>query len=72
MTTSAMSIQQILESIDTLGKEEQCMIHDILERRLIENNRDEWILLKEQALEDYHTNNVKRGNLDELMADLDD
>ncbi len=48
------------------------MIHDILERRLIENNRDEWILLKEQALEDYHTNNVKRGNLDELMTDLDD
>jgi hypothetical protein len=71
MTEPAVSIQHILETVASLTYEDQVMIHDILERRLIEEERDKWKTLKEQAIEDYRMNRVKIGNVADLMADLD-
>ena len=47
------------------------MIHDILERRLVEEERDAWGTRKEEAIKDYQMDLVKKGNVEDLMADLD-
>ena len=71
MTESASNIHEILKTIGSLTYEDQVMIHDILERRLIEEERDAWVTLKEEAIKDYRMNLVKKGNVEDLMADLD-
>ncbi|MGI0480470.1 hypothetical protein ACN4EE_06735 [Geminocystis sp. CENA526] len=62
---------QILEMIDYLSLDEQDDLINIIRHRQIEKRREEIALNITQARQDYQQGNVFRGDVDDIIAELD-
>jgi len=70
--TQAPSFDVVLESVEALSIEEQEVLLDLVRRRLIERRRAEIAQNIAKAQEEYRTGQVRRGTIDELMAELNE
>lgn len=61
---------QILEMIDNLPMDEQDDLINIIRHRQIEKRREEIARNIDQARQDYQQGNVFRGDVDDIIAEL--
>jgi len=74
MTEAAMksSFQELIESVEALPLDDQQILMDIINRRIIEQRREELVADMEESLEDYRKGEVRIGTVDDLLSDLDE
>lgn len=66
----ASKLDQVLESIEVLSIEEQEMLIDLINRRLVEKRRDEIAKNIAQAQKDYEEGNAFQGSVEDIIAEL--
>jgi hypothetical protein len=66
------SFQEIIESVESLPLDDQQMLLDIINMRIIERRRDELVSDMEESLEAYRKGEVRIGTVDDLLRDLDE
>ncbi|NCO74377.1 MAG: hypothetical protein GW795_12565 [Cyanobacteria bacterium] len=69
--SQTMQFGQILEMIDYLSLDEQDDLINIIRHRQIEKRREEIARNIIQARQDYQQGNVFRGDVDDIIAELD-
>ena len=62
--------QTVLETVEGLTPQEQEMLVEIVRRRLVEQRRAELAEEVAAAREAYQSDDVRRGTVDDLMAEL--
>jgi len=70
--SQSMQFHQILEIIDTFSLDEQDDLINIIKHRQIERRREEIANNIYQAKKDYREKNLFRGDIDDIMAELDE
>ena len=69
--TQAIQFNEILEIVDSLTLDEQNELIDIIKHRQIQQRRDEIAQNISIAKEEYKSNKVFRGTVDDVIAELD-
>jgi len=62
----------VVEAAEALPLEEQEMLVDLIRYRLVEQRREEIAANIARSREEYRQGQVRRGTVDDLMAELDD
>jgi len=70
MTTKTSSLQAAIETVEQLPPEDQAQLIDIIYRRLVEQRRETLAQEVAAARQAYQSGQVRRGTVDDLMADL--
>ena len=68
---AGVTFQKALEIIESLPEEHRESLIEIVKHRLIEERRDRLAQSIKEAREEYKRGKVKRGNVDDLMCDLE-
>jgi len=68
--SQTMQFSQILEMIDYLSFDEQDDLINIVKHRQIEKRREQIAQNISQARQDYQNGNIFRGNVDAIIAEL--
>jgi len=66
------SVNEVLDILDKMPQEEQNLIIEILKNRAKEKKRDEILKNAQETLEEYKKGQTRKGNVAELLRDLDD
>ena len=66
------SFQELKESVESLPLDDQQMLLNIINMRIIERRRDELVADMEESLEAYRKGEVRIGTVDDLLRDLDE
>ncbi len=69
---AASHFETVLESVEALPVEDQEILVDLIRRRLIEKRRAEIAAHIIETREQYRTGRVRRGTVDDLMAEIDE
>lgn len=69
MKTSAF--QQAIESVESLPLEDQEILLDILQKRLLERRRTKLYQEVSEIKQEFTEGNVKFGSVDQFLAELD-
>jgi len=64
------SFQELIESVEALPLDDQQILMDIINRRIIEQRRDELVADMEESLEAYRKGEVRIGTVDYILKDL--
>ena len=64
------SFQELIESVEALPLDDQQILMDIINRRIIEQRRDELVADMEESLEAYRKGEVRVGTVDDILKDL--
>jgi hypothetical protein len=65
------SFQGAIETVEALSLEDQAMILEIIRHRLIQQQRADLIQQVAEARQDYRDGRVRRGTVDDILAELD-
>lgn len=68
----ALSFQDLIEAVESLPLDDQSMLIDIINKRIIEKRRADLVVEVKEAREAFHRGEVKRGTVEDLMKDLED
>ncbi len=71
MSSLSTPFQNALEAVEALPIDDQAMLLDVLQRRLAYDRRKQICRDIAEAEQDYKQGNVKRGSVQDLMAELD-
>ncbi len=71
MTQAISPIEHILQQIGELDREEKEVLYEVLEKRLIEERRNELAKVRDKTIQEYRNGRLKSGTPDELFTDLD-
>jgi hypothetical protein len=55
--------QQVIEAVESLAPEAQAILVDIIQKRLKQRRRDEFVQTVKEADQEYKTGNVRRGSV---------
>ena len=66
----AQPFGEVLEGIETLSLEDQEVLRDILERRIIERRREELVRDVQQAQQEFQAGQCRPATPDELMNEI--
>ena len=66
------SFQELIESVEALPLDDREILMDIINRRIIEQRRDELVADMEESLQAYRKGEVRIGTVDDLLRDLDE
>lgn len=72
IVTKTSSLQTAIEMVEQLSPEDQAELLKIIYRRLVEQRRDRLVEEVAETRQAYQTGQVRRGTVDELMAELDE
>ena len=70
MVTQTSLFQAAIETVEQLSPAEQAQLLDIIYRRLIEQRREHLVKEVAAARRAYQSGQVRRGTVDNLMAEL--
>ena len=62
--------QTLIEQVETLPPDDQLLLMEIINQRLIEHRRNKLLADIAEAREAYQQGDVQRGNVDDLMKTL--
>jgi len=65
------SFQEVIESVEALPLDDQQILMEIINRRIIEQRRNELVVDMDESLEAYRKGEVRIGTVDDLLRDLD-
>jgi hypothetical protein len=71
MSSLSTPFQNALEAVEALPIDDQVMLLDVLQKRLAHDRREQICRDIAEAEQDYEQGNVKRGSVQDLMAELD-
>jgi hypothetical protein len=71
MAVETPTLQNAIEVVEQLSEEDQAYLIDIIYRRLVEKRREELIQEVAEARQSYRIGQVRRGTIDDLMAELE-
>jgi hypothetical protein len=66
------SFQQAIETVEALPLEDQIALIDLLQHRLQHDRRQLLLQQIAESEQDYATGNIRRGNVADLMAELNE
>lgn len=72
IATKTSSLQTAIEIVEQLSPEDQTELLKIIYRRLIEQRRERLTEEVAETRQAYQTGQVRRGTVDELIAELDE
>lgn len=72
MAIKTSKFQQVIEAVEALSIEEQTMLLEIVQKRLVQQRRQQLLQEVKEAEQDYAQGNVKRGSVGDFLAELDD
>jgi hypothetical protein len=64
--------QQAMEAVEALAPEAQAVLIDIIQKRLKQRRRDEFVQTVKEAEQEYATGNVRRRSVADLLAEPHD
>jgi len=64
------SFQELIESVEALPLEDREILVEIINKRIIEQRREELEADMEESLEGYRRGEVRIGTVDDLLRDL--
>lgn len=64
------SFQELIESVEALPQDDREILMDIINRRIIEQRREELVADREESLQAYRKGEVRIGTVDDLLRDL--
>ena len=64
------TFNEILEQIDNLSNEDQEILIDVIKKRLIERRRNKIADNIKQAHQEYETDHVTRGSIEDIISEL--
>ena len=64
------SFQELIESVEALPLDDQEILMDIINRRIIEEKREELVADMEESLPAYRKGEVRAGTVDDILKDL--
>jgi hypothetical protein len=70
--TQTPSFQSAIEVVEALSFDEQAILIDIIDKRLKQQRRLDLLQEVAEAEKNYAEGNVRRGSVEDLMAELDD
>ena len=65
-----MTVQEIIDQVESLSIEDQDQLFELIRKRRIENRRDEILANAQEVMEAFKNGTAKRGSVDDLIADL--
>ena len=65
-----MTVQEIIDQVESLSIEDQDQFFDLIRKRRIENRRAEILANAQEVMEAFKNGTAKRGSVDDLIADL--
>jgi len=68
--SDSISLQKVIEYVEVLSTEEQDLLVELIQKRRIENRREEIAINARKTLAAFKAGNVKCGNIEQLKADL--
>ena len=71
MAVETSTLQAAIEMVEQLSEEDQAYLIDIIYRRLVERRREELVQEVAETRQSYQLGQVRRGTIDELMAELE-
>jgi hypothetical protein len=69
---SKSSFQELIESVEALPIEDREILMEIVNKRIIEQRREELVADMEASLEAYRKGDVRSGTVDDLLKDLEE
>jgi hypothetical protein len=69
---SKSSFQELIESVEALPIEDREILMEIVNKRIIEQRREELVADMEASLEAYKRGDVRSGTVDNLLKDLEE
>ncbi len=67
----SLSFQDLIDAIESLPLDDQSMLVEIINKRIIERRREELVAEVKEACEAFSRGEVKRGTVKDLMKDLE-
>jgi homoserine kinase len=69
MTIKTSKFQQAIEAVEALSSDEQAMLLEIMQKRLVQQRRERLLQEVTEAERDYARGNVKRGSVGDFLAE---
>jgi hypothetical protein len=69
---SKSSFQELIESVEALPIEDREILMEIVNKRIIEQRREELVADMEASLQAYRQGDVRSGTVDDLLKDLEE
>jgi hypothetical protein len=67
-----LSFQDLIDAVESLPLDDQSMLVELINKRIIEKRREELVGEVREAREAFRKGEVKRGTVADLMKDLED
>ena len=71
-STESSVFQKAIESVEMLPVDDQLLLVEIINHRLIQHRRTELVAMVAGARESYRTGNVRRGTVEDLLAEMEE
>lgn len=68
----SLSFQDLIDAVESLPLDDQSMLVELINKRIIEKRRAELVAEIGEAREAFRKGEVKRGTVEDLMKDLED
>lgn len=68
----SLSFQDLIDAVESLPLDDQSMLVELINKRIIEKRRAELVAEVGEAREAFRKGEVKRGTVEDLMKDLKD
>jgi hypothetical protein len=68
----SLSFQDLIDAVESLPLDDQSMLVELINKRIIEKRRAELVGKVREAREAFRKGEVKRGTVADLMKDLED
>ncbi|MEG4282273.1 hypothetical protein QUB68_04020 [Microcoleus sp. A006_D1] len=65
-----MTLQEIIDQVQSLSIEDQDQLFELIRKRRVENRRAEILANAQEVMEAFKNGTAKRGSVDDLIADL--
>jgi hypothetical protein len=70
--TRSSHFQDVLETVEALPLDEQAMLAEIIQQRVIQQRRTQLVTEIAEGREDYHAGRLHRGTVVDLLEELDE
>lgn len=72
MVAHVSQFQKIIETVEALPLDEQAILIEIVQKRLIQQRRVDIVAEVAEARQAYQTGDVRRGNVTDMMGEIID
>ena len=72
VASKSLSFQDLIDAVESLSLDDQSLLVEIVNKRIIEKRRAEIVAYVEEARDAFRRGDVRRGTVEDLLRDLED